>query len=162
MKYLLVVFFILPFSLRAQDCSGLKNSKDPYTREVKISTGFISLNSGQYSIEATKAQIDIMFSIQGKCFDDASTISVFYAATRLKTNFKNSGTMNCDGLIHITFKNTNPSQSSLLNLGEKKISSIRFKDNTNKETGITLTDDQQQTMMNLINCMINESKKLLN
>jgi len=155
-----MVLLLAPFITHGQDCS-LKTTKDPYTREVKISTGLITLNSGQYSIEASKSGIDFLFTLDGKCFDDASTASVFYAGTRLKTNFRNGGAMNCDGIFHFTFRNTNPTQSALQNLGSKKVSSIRFKDNTNKETSISLTEDQQQQFMDLINCMINESKKLL-
>jgi hypothetical protein len=101
-----------------------------------------------------------MFSIEGKCFDDASIASVFFEGTRVKSNFKNSGTMNCDGLFHFTFRNTNPLPSALSNLGAKKATAIRFKDNSNKETGIILTTEQQQTLTTLINCMINEAKKL--
>ncbi|HEV8282835.1 MAG TPA: hypothetical protein VGQ09_00920 [Chitinophagaceae bacterium] len=161
MKYSLSLLLLLPFFVLAQDCN-LKTQKDVYTKEIKISTGFISLRTGQLSIEATKAEIDFMFSFgSGKCFDDASAASVFYEGTRLKTNFKNSGTMNCDGLFHFTFRNTNPSPSALQNLATKKISSIRFKDNTNKETSVTFTAEQQQMLLNLINCIINEAKKLL-
>ena len=160
MKYISCLLLLLPFFSKAQDCN-LKNSKDPYTREIKISTGLISLNAGQYSIEATKSEIDFMFSLEGKCFDDASTAAVFFEGTKLKTNFKNSGTMNCQVLFHFTFRNTNPSPSALLNLGAKKITAIRFKDNTGKETGISFTAEQQQTFTTLINCIINEAKKLL-
>ena len=161
MKYSLTLFLLLPFFSRAQDCN-LKTSKDPYTKEIKISTGFISLTGGQLSIEVTKTEIDFMFSLEsGKCFDDACTAAVFFEGTRLKTNFKNSGTMNCDGLFHFTFRNTNPSPSALQNLATRKITSIRFKDNTKKETGVTLTPEQQQTLMNVTNCIIAEAKKLL-
>ena len=155
-----MAILLAPSIIHGQDCS-LKTTKDPYTREVKISTGLITLNSGQYSIEASKSGIDFLFTLEGKCFDDASTAWVFYAGTRLKTNFRNGGAMNCDGIFHFTFRNTNPTQSALQNLGSKKVSSIRFKDNTNKETSISLTEDQQQQFMDLINCIINESKKLL-
>lgn len=158
--YSLILLFFVPAFAWSQNCN-LKSTKDPYTKEIKISTGLITLNNGQYSIEATKSEIDFMFSLEGKCFDDASTASVFFEGTRVKTNLKNSGTMNCDGLFHFTFRNTNPSPSALVNLGNKKITSIRFKDNTNKETSFSLTAEQQQTLMDLINCVINESKKLL-
>jgi len=160
MKYCTLIFILFPFALHSQDCN-LKSSKDPYTREIKISTGLIPLNSGQFSIEASKSQIDFMFVIEGKCFDDASTAAVFFEGTRSKTNLKNSGTMNCDGLFHFTFRNTDPAQSSLINLGSKKITSIRFKDNTNKETGISFTAEQQQLFEDLTNCIISGSKKLL-
>ena len=127
MKYCLALLLLLPFFSPAQDCN-LKTSKDTYTREMKVSTGLISLNNAQYSIQATKSEIDFMFSIEGKCFDDGSAAAVYFEGTRLKSNFKNSGTTNCDGLFHFTFKNTDPIQSSLSNLGTKKITSIRFKD----------------------------------
>jgi hypothetical protein len=159
MKYYFVLLLLSPFFSLAQDCN-LKTTKDPYTREIKLSTGLVSLNNAQYSIQATKSEIDFMFSIEGKCFDDASTASVFFEGTRLKSNFKNGGTTNCDGLFHFTFRNTDPLPSALSNLGTKKITSIRFKDNTNKETGIILTAEQQQMLSNLINCIINEGKKL--
>lgn len=148
-----------PLFLSAQDCN-LKTAKDPYTREIKVSTGLISLNNAQYSLQATKSEIDFMFVVEGKCFDDASAAAVFFEGTRLKSNFKNNGTTNCDGFFHFTFRNTNPLPSALSNLGTKKITSIRFKDNTNKETGILFTADQQQELANLINCIINEAKKL--
>jgi len=145
----------------AQDCK-LKTRKDPYTKEIRISTGFISLNGGQVSIEASKSEIDFMFSLgSGKCFDDACTAAAFFEGSKIKTNFKNNGTMNCDGLFHFTFRNTNPSPSALQNLGIKKITSIRFKDNSKKEITVTLTVEQQQTLMNLTGCIINEAKKLL-
>ena len=156
---MLVGIFLSPLFSFSQECN-LKTTKDPYTRELKISTGLIILNSGQYSIQATRSQIDFMFTVDGKCFDDASTAAVYFEGSRLKTNVKNGGTMNCEGIFHFTFRNTNPSPTALQNLGNKKISSIRFKDNTNKETSISLTEDQQQTLMTLINCIINESKKL--
>ena len=159
MKYFLALLLLSPVFSAAQDCN-LKTTKDPYTREIKVSTGLVSLNNGQYSIQTTKSEIDFMFVVEGKCFDDASAASVFFDGTRLKTNFKNSGTTNCDGFFHFTFRNTNPLPSALSNLGSKKINSIRFKDNTNKETGILFTADQQQELTKLVNCMINEAKKL--
>ncbi len=159
MKYYLTLLLLSPLFLSAQDCN-LKTAKDPYTREIKVSTGLISLNNAQYSLQATKSEIDFMFVVEGKCFDDASAAAVFFEGTRLKSNFRNNGTTNCDGFFHFTFRNTNPLPSALSNLGTKKITSIRFKDNTNKETGILFTADQQQELANLINCIINEAKKL--
>jgi hypothetical protein len=161
MKYTLCLLLLFPFYTMAQDCK-LKNQKDSHTREIKISTGFIQLGGGQVSIEGSKTEIDFMFSFgSGKCFDDASTAAAFFEGTKVKTNFKNSGTMNCDGLFHFTFRNTNPSPSALQNLAIKKITSIRFKDNTKKEIVVTLSAEQQQTLMNLTGCIINEAKKLL-
>jgi hypothetical protein len=159
MKYYLALLLLSPLFSPAQDCN-VRTTKDPYTREIKVSTGLVSLNNAGYSIQVTKPEIDFMFSIEGKCFDDASIASVFFEGTRVRSNFKNSGTMNCEGLFHFTFRNTNPLPSALSNLGSKKITAIRFKDNSNKETGVILTAEQQQTLTTLINCMITEAKKL--
>ncbi len=160
MKQSLFLLILLPIFSKAQDCD-LKTAKDPYTKEIRISTGLISLNTGQFSIEATKTGIDFMFSLQGKCFDDASTASVYFEGSRLRTNFRNSGTMNCEGLFHFTFRNTNPFPSALQNLATKKVTSFRFKDNTNKETGISLTVVQEQMFQDLVNCIMTEAKKFL-
>jgi hypothetical protein len=161
MNYWLVLALLIPVFSWSQDCN-LRTTRDPYTKEIKISTGLYSLNTGQVSIEATKSEIDFMFSLGSeKCFDDASAASVFFDGVRYKTTFKNNGTMNCDGFFHFTFRNTNPTPTALQNLANKKIVSLRFKDNTNKETSVTLTPEQQTRFMNLTNCVINEAKKLL-
>jgi hypothetical protein len=160
MKYCLVLAMLVPVFSWSQNCN-VKTTRDPYTKEMKVSTGFFSLNTARASIEATKSEIDFMFELEDKCFDDASNAAVFFEGSRLKTNFKNTGTMNCDGLFHFTFRNTNPSPTSLQNLGSKKITSIRFKDNSGKENGVSLTPAQQQQFMDLVNCVINEAKKLV-
>ena len=160
MKPVGLLLLLLPCFGLAQDCN-LKSSKDPYTREVKVSTGLVQVNNAQYSIEATKSQIDFLFVLDGKCFDDNSTASVFFTGTKMKSNFRNGGTMNCTGLFHLTFRNTNPSQSNLQNLASKKISAIRIKDNTNKEMGIEFNEEQQSMLMKQINCVLEEAKKLL-
>ena len=79
----------------------------------------------------------------------------------MKSNFRNGGTMNCNGLFHLTFRNTNPAQSNLQNLASRKISAIRIKDNTNKETGIEFNEEQQAMLTQQINCVMQEAKKLL-
>jgi hypothetical protein len=160
MKCIVFLVLLFPAIAFAQNCA-LKSSRDPYTKEVKLATGLIALNNCKYSIEATKSDIDFMFLLDGKCFDDASTAAVFFEGTRLRSNYKNGGTTNCDGLIHFTFRNTTSTQTFLQNLGDKKVASIRFKDNTNKETGVIFTPEQQQQFMELTNCIITESKKLL-
>ena len=160
MKYCLILAMLMPILSWAQNCN-VKTTRDPYTKEMKVSTGFFSLNAARGSIEATKSDIDFMFALEGKCFDEASNAAVFFEGSRLRTNFKNTGTMNCDGLFHFTFRNTNPSPTALQNLGSKKITSIRFKDNSGKETGVTFTPEQQQQFMDLVNCVMSEAKKLV-
>lgn len=161
MRTFFTLLLLLPFCVKAQDCK-LKRQKDTYTKEIKISTGFISLEGALLSIEATKTEIDFLFSLgANKCFDDASTAAVNFEGIRYKTNFKNSGTMNCEGLFHFTFRNTAMTPTALQNLAVKKISSIRFKDNSKKETEVKLTAEQQLMLINLTTCVINEAKKLL-
>ena len=161
MKYLLALLPFLPFSVFAQDCT-LKKEKDSYTKEIKISTGFISLQGAKVSIEATKTEIDFLFLMNGnKCFDDASAAAVFFENSKYKNNYKNGGTMNCQGLFHFIFRNTVSTPTALQNLANKKITSIKLKDNTNKESEITLTSEQQQLLQSLAACMIKESKTLL-
>jgi len=161
MKYPFCLLLLLPFYSMAQDCK-LKNRRDPYTKEIRLSTGLIALNGAQVSIEASKPEVDFMFSLgSGKCFDDACTAALYYEGSKVKTNFKNNGTMNCDGLFHFTFRNTDPVQSALQNLATKKVTSIRFKDNGKKEIVVTLTAEQQQIFMNQGACIISEAKKLL-
>ena len=78
MKHCLSLLLLFPVVAVAQDCK-LKNQKDVYTKEVKISTGFIPIGAAQVSIEATKSEIDFMFSLgSGRCFDDGSTAAVFF------------------------------------------------------------------------------------
>src|SRR2546421_630228 len=101
----LIPVFILPLFLSAQDCN-LKTEKDSYTKEVKISTGLIQLKGATVSFEVTKTDIDLMFTISKQCFTDASIATVFFEGTKYRTNYKNSGTMNCDGFFHFSFRNS--------------------------------------------------------
>ena len=130
---------------------------------MKISTGFIPLEGAMVSIQANKTEIDFLFSINNdnKCFDDASAAAVFFENSKYKNNYKNNGTMNCQGLFHFIFRNSNSTPTALQNLASKKITSIKFKDGSGKETEISLTAEQQQTFMTMAGCMIKEAKTLL-
>src|SRR6266496_3516966 len=120
MKYLIAILLLLPFAGLAQDSCHLKKSQDPYTKLIKISSGFVDIGTAKVSVEATKTEIDFLFSLSGGiCFDDQSMASVFYVGTKVKTNLKNSGTMNCDGLYHFNFKNQANPNSYLQNLVNK-------------------------------------------
>ena len=104
MKYSLIIFILVPFWLSAQDCK-VKKTTDPYTKEVRVSTGFIPLQGASLSIDADGKEIDFFFSMEGKerCFSDASTAVVVYEGIRMKGNYKNGGPVNCDGIFHIIF-----------------------------------------------------------
>ena len=151
-----------PFFVHAQDCT-LKKEKDTYTKEMKISTGFIELEGAMVSIQANKTEVDFLFSVgtNNKCFDDASAAAVFFENSKYKNNYKNNGTMNCQGLFHFIFRNTSSTPTALQNLAIKKITSIKFKDNSGKETEVPFTAEQQQAFMSMAACLIREAKTLL-
>jgi hypothetical protein len=141
MKYLLTILAVLPFFAFAQDCN-IKKTKDQFSQEPKLTTGFVPFSSTTLSIDADAKEIDFLFSIinksEEKCFDDASTIS-FVMEGKQKANFRNTGTMNCEGLFHVTFKNLT----------------------TTPITTITLGVQQQKELMDMIACMVKESKSLI-
>ena len=164
-KVLIFVFFSPLFSL-SQDCK-LKKSTDNFTHEIRLSTGFMNLNKGfdrvLLSIDANNAEVDFFFSISGdsKCFDNASTATVFFDGSKSKSNFKNTGTMNCEGLFHFNFRNLAGTPSSLQRFATQKISTITFTGNNKKTTIVTLTEEQKVLVMNMAACLITESKTLL-
>jgi hypothetical protein len=162
MKILLVTVFLFPLWLSAQDCK-LKRTTDPYTREIKLSTGFIALQGASLSIDADSKEIDFFFSIDGrdKCFTNASTATVFYEGTKMKANFRNSGTMNCEGFFHIIFKNGAATPALLQRLITQKIANIIFTGNNKTQTTVGLNAEQRQTIMSLGDCLIKEAKTLI-
>src|SRR5258705_12168933 len=106
MKYSLIIAVLFPLFLGAQDCK-IKRTTDPYTKEVRLSTGFMQLDGASLSIEADGKEIDFFFSMDGKekCFTDASTAVIIYEGTKMKGSFKNGGPVNCEGIFHIIFRN---------------------------------------------------------
>ena len=138
----------------------MKLDKDPYTREEKLSSGFIDIGSAKVSVVATKTEIDFLFSLgKGNCFDDDCSAAISYTATKAKTTIRNSGPTNCDGLFHFTFRNLASTPTNLQNLSIKPITSIKFTDNTKKEIVVTLTEAQQTAFNNLASCAVSEAKK---
>ncbi len=115
MKHLFFIFFLVPLLVRSQDCK-LKKEVDDFTHEAKISTGFVpfnkNLNQVLISIDADSKEIQFFFAFknagESKCFDDVSTAIILFEGSKLKSNFKNSGSMNCEGLFHITFRIQSP------------------------------------------------------
>ncbi len=164
----LALLLLLPLYSLGQNCN-LKTERDPYTKELKISTGFIKLNPEagniRLSIEATSTEIDFLFVLQdGKqalCFDKQSTATVFYDGTRLKSNIRNAGSMNCEGLFSFNFKNSQSTPSILKNLAEKKLGSIKFTTSSKIEKEVLLTVEDQEAIMHLTTCILEEAKGLI-
>ena len=147
----------------AQDCE-LKKTKDQFSQEPKLSTGFVPFSNALLSIEADSKEIDFLFSVRDKseekCFDDLSTISFVFEGKQ-KSNFRNTGTMNCEGLFHVTFKNLSTTPGALQRLVTKKITAISLTGNNKAVTTITLGPTQQQELMDLIACAVREGKTLI-
>lgn len=146
----------------AQDCK-LNRQTDPYTKETKLSTGFIEFRRASVTIDADSREIDIFFSLEGndKCFDNSSMAAIFFEGTKSKMSIRNSGTMNCEGFFHFIFKNTASTTSQLKKLATQKINNIVFTGNGKKETIIIFSPDQQGVLISLIDCLVNEAKSLI-
>lgn len=162
MKYILVVACLFPVSLYAQDCQ-VKKIIDPYTKEVRISTGFIQLQGASLSIEADSKEVDFFFSVDGKekCFNDASTIVVTYDSVKMKGTYRNNGPVNCEGFFHIIYKNGQATPTMMSRLVTKRIATILITGTNKTETKITLSPEEQQMIISKADCLIKEAKKLL-
>lgn len=162
MRLAILMFFFFPFSLCAQDCK-VKKTTDPYTKEVKFSSGLISLQGASLAIDGSKQEIDFFFSMDAKekCFTDASTLVVFFEGTKMKANFRNGGSMNCEGVFHVLFKNGTLTPTLLQRLTTQKITSLVFTGSNKSQTTITLSPEEQQKIMTLGDCVVKEAKTLL-
>ena len=165
MKYLILSFFFIPLFTAAQDCK-LNRDTDVFTKETKLSTGFIFLDGGSVTIDADSKEIDVLFSVEGadKCYDNSSTAEIFFEGIKSKTSTRNGGTMNCEGLFHFIFRNSHSSPTTLLQrMCTKKITHIIFTGNDKKQTKTTVTvgEAEQEALMNLANCLVTEAKKLV-
>ena len=166
MKLLLIALLFPVFSF-AQNCN-FKKEVDPFTHVTKITTGFVpftSLNGTNFSlsVDATPTEIDLFFLITSdqKCFDNESAAVLNYEGDRLKANFKNAGSMNCEGAFHISFRNVVTTPSNLERITIKKINSIRLTGNNNVVTELAMKPEAKQVLMDMVACIIKESKTLL-
>lgn len=166
MKRIILFALLLPLFSSAQDCA-VSREKDPFSQEPKITTGFIpfkTLKRFSLSLDANKKEIDFFFNLTGvpdQCFDDQSTAVVTFEGGRLKSTFRNTGSMNCQGLFHFTFKNLAATPSMLQRMATKKILSIKLMGSNSAEVNLVLNEAQQDQMMKAINCIITEAKTLL-
>ena len=164
MKQLFFLLLTLSFAAGAQDSCKLKKARDPYTKEVRLSTGTITIGSHKVTIDANSKEIDIFFILsstaEGNCFNDASTVTVNYAGSRLKTSFRNTGTMNCEGYFHITFRNTPSTNYNLQKLATQKVGTLAFSSGK-VTTTIAVNEEQQAILQKAIACIASEAKTLL-
>ena len=126
MKYLSILIFLLPLFANAQDCT-LKNEKDRFNQDPRLTTGFISLGAGNdkflLSVSADKKEVDYFFALDNSamCFNDMSRVVVTFD-NKSRGNYKNGGTTNCKGYFHFIFPNQQNINVNLANLSIKKIS----------------------------------------
>ncbi len=162
MKKIIRLLFLLPLFGTAQDCKLIRET-DPFTKEIKISTGFIFVDGGSLTIDADKKEVLVLFSVEGaaKCFDNNSTAIIMFEGLKSKTSARNGGTMNCEGLFQFVFRNTTSTTTLLQRLMTYKIASIIFTDSNKKESTLTVKPIEQTLIMKMATCLINESKTLL-
>src|ERR1700712_1508839 len=103
MRYIFFLVYLLPFCAWAQDCK-LKKGQDDITSKPTLSTGFIDLTGTTLSIDVTTKQIDFFFVLDNhnvKCLDEETELTFMFEGGKLKSEFRNSGSMNCDGVFHV-------------------------------------------------------------
>lgn len=168
MKKILFAFFWSPFFAMAQDTTAnqcrLIKETDPYTKETRLSTGFVFLDGGSVTIDADSKEIIVLFSLDGpeKCFDNNGTADVFFEGIRSKTMSRNAGTMNCEGLFQFVFKNTHNTPTTLLQrICTKKITHIIFTGNGKKPVTVNVGPKEQEALMALANCLVKEGRTLI-
>ncbi|MEJ0102016.1 MAG: hypothetical protein WDO19_05400 [Bacteroidota bacterium] len=162
MKKIFIAIALFPFTVIAQDCQ-IKKETDQFTREPKLSTGFITLKSSSVSIDADKKEFDFFFTLEGNnCFDDQSTVVVMLEGSKQKSTFRNSGSMNCEGLFHFTVRNGPETPFAVKRFSTIKVTQFIFTvNNSKKPTVITLTPEQQQLFMQANGCIATEAKALV-
>ncbi len=163
MKYLFLIVALsgLTQSGFSQDCQ-LQSETDVYTKETKISSGFKEINHGKLTIDGNKTEIDFFFTIKDKCFNDASTVHIYFEGSKTKFLQRNTGRINCNGFFHLIFKNSTTPTSVLKKLATQKVTQfIFFNDNTKQEAIITLTPDEQEWILNKAGCVVAEAQKLI-
>lgn len=162
MKYLFYCLLLLSSTANAQDCKLIRQT-DPYTKLTTLSTGFIPLQGASLTIDASKPEIDFLFSLNGvnKCFTDGSMAAIFFAGTKMKLTQRNGGSMNCEGLFHFIFRNSATAPVLLRKFATQKVEKFVFTGNDKAETIVTLTAEQQELLMQLSSCMAKEAPTLL-
>lgn len=161
MKPVLLIGLLFPLLAGAQDCKLLKET-DPYTKETKLSTGFITLRGASMSIDADKKEIDLFFNVPEKCLDDQTTIFVYFEGSKAKASYRNSGSMNCDGNFHFTARNSSTVTPTFLQkLSTLNVTQFVFTGTDKKAVTVTLSPDDQKVLLASAVCMAEEAKGLV-
>jgi hypothetical protein len=163
MKFLLFAFLSLPIFAKAQECK-LNKEVDPFTKQTRLSSGFIYVDGGSITVDGDSKEIIILFSVEGsdKCFDDNTTLEIFFEGVKSKVMARTQSTMNCEGLVQMVFKNSATSTTTMLQrFATKKATQINFIREKKKAVTYNIAPKEQEQLMVLANCVITESKKLI-
>ncbi|MBM3414245.1 MAG: hypothetical protein FJY16_04825 [Bacteroidetes bacterium] len=161
-KYLLFVLCcVTAVSSVGQDCA-INRATDLFTRETRLSSGFIELSGAAVTIDADKKEVDILFAFKtNRCFDDGCTATIYFTGTKSKLLLRNAGTMNCEGLFHFIFRNAATVNYQLKKLATAKISHIVFTDRDQKIFPVNLEEPMQARFMQAVDCVSKEAVKLI-
>lgn len=161
---LFVALFLFPFLISAQECN-LKNELDRFNQDPRLTTGFKSLGAGNnkflLSISADKNEIDFFFALDKSsiCFDELSRAMITFD-NKQRATYRNGGTTNCKGYFHFIFPNQEKLNANLTNLTSKKVKDIQFIYNVNNKQILTLRTEDQDEIIRLTTCILNELEKL--
>ena len=164
MKLSLLLILSFPLVISAQDCN-LKNEKDRLNQDPRLTTGFKALGAGSnkflLSISADKKEIDYFLALDKStvCFNDLSRALVTFD-NKQRGTYRNGGTTNCKGYFHFIFPNQQNLNANLTNISLKKIVTIQFTDAANNKEIITLRPEDQDEIIRLTTCVLNELEKL--
>ena len=161
-KFLLFALcYALVFAVAAQDCN-VNRETDLFTKETRLSSGFIDLSGASVTIDADKKELDILFSFKtNRCFDDGCTATIYFAGTKSKLLLRNAGTMNCEGIYHFIFRNAATVNYHLKKIATAKVSHIVFTDRDQKLVPVNLDEQMQLKFMQAVDCVTKEAVKLL-
>lgn len=167
MRKLLIIFLLFPALSFAQDSARIdckiKHEINSFSKEEKLSSGFLKLNGGMVSFDATASDITVLLSVDGReiCFDNNSTAYVYFEGTKSKLTIRNNGTMNCEGLFQFVFRNTIVPNTNMTRLSTQKVDKIVFKTTSEKELTVTVQPDKKLTFLQMANCLVTEAKTLI-
>lgn len=160
MKYIVWLALLWATEAKAQECTLVRDT-DPFTRKTRISTGFINLPDGRLNIECDGKEIDLFFIVNGKCFQDNSNIYVYFDGIKARMTYRNTGSMNCDGYVHVKYRNQANPNTMLKRFTTHKVTQIVFVDADKKEKVMTLNEEQQTALQKLATCLVDEAVKML-
>lgn len=160
---LLVLTLLFASGVKAQECNLFKDV-DTYSKQEKLSTGFVAVNGANLTIDATKTEIDFLITTTkgDKCFDSNTSAVILFADGKQKFTLRNNGTMNCDGDFHVVGRNTATVIPSFLQrITKQKVQKITIKGRGGKDIDITLNEAQQQQFFDLATCIAEQAKTLV-